>query len=264
MKRENTRIFAISDLHLPGGEDKSMDLFGPHWQGHFDKIREDWIRRVEETDVVLIPGDISWAMRLEDALLDLRLLGALPGHKVLIKGNHDYWWNALGKVRAALPPGMHAIQNDAVSLGGFVFCGSRGWNMPEVEDEQGDNLKIYRRELARLELSLSAARRLSDSASLIALCHFPPCGSRGEDSPVTELLERYGVSDAVYGHLHGPACAFGFSGLKNGVRYWFASCDCVGFSLVELTVASVPSVGADPAAETKTQRGENRSGPISS
>ena len=235
MKRENARIFAISDLHLPGGDDKSMDLFGAHWQGHFEKVSDDWVRRVGAEDIVLIPGDISWAMRLEDAMDDLLAIGKLPGRKVFIKGNHDFWWNALSRVRAALPPDMHALQNDALELGGVVFGGSRGWNAPGVEDERGQNLKIYQRELVRLELSLSAARCLNEHAPLIALCHFPPCGSRGEDSPVTELLERYGASDVVYGHLHGPACAYGFTGSKNNVRYWFASCDCVGFSLVELT-----------------------------
>ncbi len=231
---EHPRLFAISDLHLPGGDDKSMDLFGPHWLRHFDKVREDWLSRVGGGDIVLIPGDISWAMRLEDAVPDLLAIGALPGTKVMIKGNHDFWWSSLSRVRAALPAKTHVIQNDALRLGGLVFCGSRGWTPPGDGDEGPENRRIYERELARLEMSLTAARKLSPDGRLVALCHFPPFGSRGEDSPVSLLLERYRAHDVVYGHLHGVGCPAGFTGERNGVRYWFASCDCVGFSLVEL------------------------------
>jgi predicted phosphohydrolase len=112
---DSPRVFAISDLHLPGGSDnKSMDLFGARWQAHFHQIKEDWMSRVGDEDIVLIPGDISWAMRLEDAREDLDAIGSLPGIKVLIKGNHDYWWNSISRVRAALPARMYALQNDAV------------------------------------------------------------------------------------------------------------------------------------------------------
>ena len=232
---ESPRVFAISDLHLPGGSDnKSMDLFGVRWQAHFHQIKEDWMSKVGEGDIVLIPGDISWAMRLEDALEDLHAIGRLPGSKVLIKGNHDYWWSAISRIRAALPQGVYALQNDAVALGGLVFCGTRGWNQPGSESEDPQEQKIYQRELARLELSLKEGRKLDPTGPLTALCHYPPLSGRGEDTPVTALLQRYGVRDAVFGHLHGYACTAGFSGLKNGVRYWFASCDCVDFKLIRL------------------------------
>lgn len=231
---EAPRIFAISDLHLPGGVDKAMDLFGEHWQGHFGKISEDWLAKVGEGDIVLIPGDISWAMRLEDALFDLRAIGELPGHKIIIKGNHDFWWSSLTRVREALPAGFTALQNDAVLLGDTVFCGSRGWSLPGNEENSPEDRKLFLRELIRLRLSLQAAQRIRGNRRLVALCHFPPLNGRGEDSEVTALLEEYQVQDVVYGHLHGPACAAGFSGVKNGIRYWFASCDCVGFRLQEI------------------------------
>ena len=231
---EAPRIFAISDLHLPGGDDKSMDLFGQHWQDHFDKIREDWIQRVRPQDLVLLPGDISWAMRLEDAVPDLLAIGNLPGTKVMIKGNHDYWWSSLIRVRAALPDHFFAVQNDAVLIGETLVCGARGWTMPGGDDNQPDTERIYNRELIRLELSLQQAQRKRTDQRLVVMCHFPPCNSRGDDSPVTQLMEQYGADDVVYGHLHGPACASGFSGQKNKVRYWFASCDCVQFRLQEL------------------------------
>lgn len=232
---EPARVFAISDLHLPGGDDKSMDLFGSHWQDHFEKIALDWVRKVSPNDLVLLPGDISWAMRLEDALPDLAAIGRLPGRKVMIKGNHDFWWSSLSRVRASLPAGFYAVQNDALVLDDYTICGSRGWNLPGNEPDDEDNQKIYQRELIRLELSLQTAQRVGQGKRLMVMCHFPPCSARGEDSQVTRLLERYGASDVVFGHLHGPACASGFSGIKNGIRYWFASCDCVQFQLLELT-----------------------------
>lgn len=231
---ESSRIFAISDLHLPGGEDKSMDLFGSHWEGHFLKISHDWKKRVRPHDTVLIPGDISWAMRLEDAVNDLQAIAALPGSKIIIKGNHDFWWSSISRVRACLPEGIFALQNDAVLVNDTVFCGTRGWNAPGSSEYGLEAEKIYQRELIRLELSLSSAQKLRDGRRLVALCHFPPVFSKGEDSAVTALLENHQVDDVVYGHLHGASCSNAFTGVKNGVRYWFTSCDCTDFSLVQL------------------------------
>ena len=124
------RIFAIGDLHLPGGDQKPMDVFGPHWSGHFERICEDWRARVSEDDVVLLPGDFSWALHLEDALPDLEAVGRLPGSKVMIKGNHDLWWTSLTKLRSALPDGIVALQHSACDLGECVVCGTRGWSFP--------------------------------------------------------------------------------------------------------------------------------------
>ena len=120
-------IFAIGDLHLPGGDTKPMDVFGSHWENHFERISRDWCARVGGEDVVLLPGDLSWAMQLEAALADLRLIGALPGKKLILRGNHDYWWSSLTQLRARLPEGMFAIQNDACEVGGVVFCALITW-----------------------------------------------------------------------------------------------------------------------------------------
>ena len=110
------RVYAISDLHLLGGSDKSMSVFGSHWNGHFKRIGEDWRDRVTPEDLVLLPGDLSWAMKLEDALEDIALVAALPGRKVISRGNHDYWWNSISRVRDALPQDMYALQNDALNI----------------------------------------------------------------------------------------------------------------------------------------------------
>ena len=139
-------LFAIGDLHLPGGEEKPMDIFGDHWENHFAHIAADWRARVKDGDVVLIPGDISWAMQLERAVPDLQKIGALPGRKVLIKGNHDYWWHGIGRIRAALPENMFALQNDSVKFGDTVFCGSRAWCVPGSPDFGEADEKIFKRE----------------------------------------------------------------------------------------------------------------------
>ena len=155
-------IYAIGDLHLPGHQEKPMNVFGDHWDRHFDVIRENWLSMVSPEDVVLIPGDISWAMQLEEARDDLMQIAALPGRKLLLRGNHDYWWNSISKVRALLPENMYAIQNDALALDGVVYCGTRGWNIPgEGQPTDPQDVKIFQRELLRLEMSLQQAEKLA-------------------------------------------------------------------------------------------------------
>lgn len=223
-------VFAIGDLHLPGGDDKSMAVFGAHWQGHWEKIASDWRDRVQEQDVVLIPGDISWAMQLENALPDLRQIGALPGRKILLRGNHDYWWGSITRVREALPAGMYALQNDAMEMDGITFCGSRGWTKPQSE-EAGEDARLYARELLRLRLSLEQARRLSPQGLLIAMTHFPPVGESGKRTPVSDMMREFGVDHVVYGHLHGASLKSAFTGVLDGVRYHFVACDGLDFRM---------------------------------
>lgn len=227
------RIFAIGDLHLPGGDDKPMQVFGAHWEGHWDKIRADWRQRVTPEDIVLIPGDISWAMYLEDATPDLLSIGEMPGRKILLRGNHDYWWGAITRVRDALPAGMYALQNDALLLDGIAFCGSRGWTNPQGSEE-GEDARLYARELIRLRISLERARQIQPEGRLIALTHFPPLGDGGARTPVSDMMREFGVSDVVYGHLHGASIRGAFTGLADGVRYHFVSCDGLGFRLYQL------------------------------
>ena len=223
-------VYAISDLHLPAGQ-KPMDIFGPHWIGHFDRIRADWRERVKPEDTVLLPGDLTWAMRLEDAAEDLQSIGELPGRKILLRGNHDYWWSSIGRVRRALPEGMFALQNDAMLLDGRLYAGTRGWTLPGPDAAEED-LKIYRRERMRLEMSLKCARRLSEDALITALLHYPPLT---DDEPgFSDILEAYGVTDCVYGHLHGPAIYGAVRGLRGSVRYHQVSCDGLDFRLYAL------------------------------
>lgn len=223
-------IYAISDLHLPAGNDKPMDIFGEHWERHFDRICEDWINRVKAEDIVLLPGDLSWAMHLEDARQDLDAIGNLPGKKIITRGNHDYWWSSIGRVRDRLKDNMFALQNDALFLDGYVFAGTRGWILPTDEVAEDDK-RIFRRELKRLEMSLDHARRLSDDAELICMLHYPPLSDSMRSTEVTAILGAYRCSHVVYGHLHGSALCGAFRGVSDGITYHQVSCDGLGFRM---------------------------------
>ena len=224
-------IRALGDLHLPGGHDKSMDVFGDHWRGHAERIERAWTELVEPDDWVLVPGDISWAMRLGEALCDLRWLGGLPGRKVILRGNHDYWWSSVSKVRAALPGDSFALQNDAVDTGGPVIAGTRGWRLPGSDGWDPDSDPRYvRRELGRLRMSLEAASKAADGRPVIAITHYPPTQG-GRATEFTDLMAEYAVSLCVYGHLHSAGdwppdvdCEVG------GVPCLLASADYAGFS----------------------------------
>ena len=223
-------VYAIADLHLPAKQ-KPMDVFGEHWRDHFQRIREDWLARVAAEDLVLLPGDISWAMQLEEAMDDLRSIAALPGTKLLLRGNHDYWWSSIGRVRRAIGEGMLALQNDSVLIDGRLYAGSRGWTLPGPEFSE-DDLRIYNRERLRLEMSLQHARRRDEQAPITAVMHYPPLT---DDEPgFSDILERYGVTDCVYGHLHGPAIYGAVRGQRGSVRYHQVSCDGLGFKLYQL------------------------------
>ncbi len=221
-------VWAISDLHLPAHQ-KPMDIFGPHWKDHFERISADWIDRVRPEDVVLLPGDLSWAMRLEEAREDLGRIGALPGTKILLRGNHDYWWSSIGRVRRMLPEGSYAIQNDSLCLNGLLFAGSRGWQIPGEPEGDSDDARIYRRERQRLEMSLRSARARSATAPLIAMMHYPPRTEASEG--FSDLLKCYGAEDVVYGHLHGAGLAGAIRGEVDGLRYHQVSCDGLDFRL---------------------------------
>ena len=155
------KVFAISDLHLSLNNPKPMNVFGPVWEGYEQKIFEDWKKKVGEEDLVLLAGDFSWAMKLEEAKVDFDLIKDLPGKKIIIRGNHDYWWSSISAVRKMLPKDIYAIQNDAIKFENIIVCGTRGWTVSEngkfasEEDE-----KIFKREVIRLDLTLKSAKKL--------------------------------------------------------------------------------------------------------
>ncbi len=228
-------VFGISDLHLSFGTDKPMDVFGPHWQGHAAKMAANWDATVGPEDIVLCPGDLSWAMTLDEAQADLSWIGARPGKKILGRGNHDYWWSGIGKVRAALPPNCWALQNDAIDMGEVVIAGSRLWSGPHALDFKAQDQKIYDRELARLELSLKHAQKIADGKPIIASVHYPPFGAKGQPTHFVPLLHEYGVTLCVYGHLHGHHSHRSASqGQIDGINYKLIACDYLNFAPIEL------------------------------
>lgn len=195
------RLFAIADPHLSRVDTKPMTVFGQAWDGHPRAFFDGWRSVVGDDDIVLVPGDISWAMRLPDALADLHDIAALPGRKVLLRGNHDYWWPSITKLRNALPAGMFAVQNDALALDGVVVSGTRGWNTPGSHGFAEEDQRIYQRELDRLALSLAAGRKLEGHYRVVML-HFPPTNVRLEPSGFTQLIEEYRPDALVFGHVH--------------------------------------------------------------
>lgn len=209
-----------------------MDIFGPHWANHFERIREDWLARVKADDVVLLPGDLSWAMHFEEAQEDLEQIGALPGRKLLLRGNHDYWWSSIGRVRRLLPEGSYALQNDSLLIDGRLYAGSRGWQIPAEPEGDSDDARIYRRERQRLEMSLRSARERSADAPLIVMMHYPPRSESQEG--FADLLRAYGAEHVVYGHLHGAGLAGAIDGELDGLIYHQVSCDGLGFRLKQI------------------------------
>jgi uncharacterized protein len=227
-------IYVIGDLHLSHGQDKPMDLFGDQWESHPEKIMENWNRVVEPGDLVVIAGDISWAMRLTEAALDFKWLESLAGTKLLIKGNHDYWWSSISKVRAALPPSIYALQNDHFHWKEYAICGTRGWICPGEEGfSSEDDQKIYLREVERLRLSLESAVN-AGLKKIVVVLHFPPFNRKSQPSAFTDLLEEFGVEICAFGHIHDDGREYIFQGLREGVSYRFAAADGISFTPLRL------------------------------
>lgn len=242
-------IWALSDPHLAfGNPEKTMELFGPTWKSYPENIEKKWNVCVSAEDLVLIPGDISWAMKMEEALVDLEWVDKLPGQKLIIRGNHDYWWPSSAKLKKILPPSISFIHNSVYSWNGVDFAGSRLWDTVEYsfdqyiefqenpkakapvnrEDELEKNEKIFARELERLERSLKQLP--SKTNKRIALTHYPPIGADLSSSKASTLLEQYEVDICVFGHLHNVRANSLPFGKARGVEYVFASCDYLGFA----------------------------------
>ena len=229
------KVFAISDLHLSGCNPKPMDIFGAGWEGHFEKIKNDWREKVTDDDIVLIGGDTSWGQKLEEGMFDVNSLAPLAGRKVFVRGNHDYWWNGITRVRNTAADGSFTfLQNDCVKFGNVIVAGSRGWACPGSSDFGEHDMAIYLREAERFKLAFQAAEKVREEGDiLIALMHYPPCTVKGEDTLFTELFEKNGVNKVVFGHLHG-SYYYPFRFEKGGIEYRLTSCDKVKFSLVQI------------------------------
>ena len=230
-------IYAISDLHMSVANPKPMDIFGLKWANYLDKIKEDWLKKVTEEDVVLISGDISWAMTTPDAMKDFEYFKQLPGKKVFIRGNHDYWWKSITRLREMMPENCFLLQNDAIRLGNVVICGSRAWVTPGSPDYSKTDEKIYLREIERLRMAFYRVNELREEGDkLICMLHFPPFNVRREDNEITSMLEQNKVDVVVYGHLHGKESRADKLLVKNGSPYYLTSCDLVDNKLVKIEI----------------------------
>lgn len=228
-------IYSISDLHLSGKSDKPMDVFGAGWENHFEKIKADWRLKVSDEDIVLICGDVSWGTFLEEGLYDLQSLKELKGKKIFIRGNHDYWWNGITKLREAAPDDtFFFLQNDCVKFGNIVICGSRGWSCPGSSDYTEHDEKLYRRESERFKLCFNQVEKVREEGDrLLAMIHYPPFSAKSPETLFTKMFEEYGVEKVIFGHIHGDNY-FPFRTVRNGIEYILTSCDKVGFSLQKI------------------------------
>lgn len=225
------RVFAISDLHLALAEDKPMDIFGSGWENYMQRIRENWQQTIKQDDLVLLPGDISWATYLDNAGPDFRFIEDLPGKKIISKGNHDYWWTTHSKLTKFLNrenlASITFLQNNAFFFEDLAIVGTRGWKSPEDDGFTAEDQKIYLRELERLKLSLKQTEGFDGKR--IAMLHYPPYTAKDRPNGFAEILESFRVEICIYGHLHGKKCQNAVEGFMGGVNYRLVSSDHLAF-----------------------------------
>ncbi len=224
-------VYAVGDLHLSGSQNKTMDMFGENWVGHWNKIQESWLSVVEEGDTVLIPGDISWAMYLEEVIPDLNEIGLLPGKKILLKGNHDYWWQSLNKINAVLPSSIKLLQNNCIDIGDEIICGTRGWSVPGSSEFLEQDRKIYLREVERLRLSISSVK---EDKEIIVIMHYPPYNDKCEFNEFINVLMEYDIKRVLFGHIHGTGLWNLKEGNIFGIDFSCVSCDYLNFKLKKI------------------------------
>ncbi len=233
-------IFVIGDLHLSFHENKPMSIFGENWKGHEEKIKKDWIEKVKENDLVVLPGDFSWSTYLKDTYKDFSYLNKLPGKKMLLKGNHDYWWTTLTSMRKFLEENrfknIDFIYNTAYEYENYIIAGTRGW----IQSEEEQDVKLLQREMARLELSLKEAATLKENTQkeILVFLHYPPMThaniEKKEISAWIEIMKQYDVKRCYYGHLHSLSIKDAIEGNYDGIELKLVSADRLDFKLLKI------------------------------
>lgn len=226
-------IYALGDLHLSFGVDKPMDVFGEAWGNYTEKIKVNWNKTVSEDDLVIIPGDISWATYIEDAYLDFKFINELNGKKVILKGNHDFWWTTLSKMDKFLNESgfdtIRILNNTAIEFEDTAICGTRGWW--DKDGQSPEDEKILDREKKRLILALEEAKKLKKSRIVVGI-HYPPADSENLGSDFLEIMKEYKVQTCVYGHLHSFAHKKAINGEFEGINLKLVSGDFLDFTPV--------------------------------
>lgn len=224
-------IYAISDLHLAISINKPMDVFGRRWNNYMQKIEENWNKVVGEEDYVLLPGDISWVTYLKEAYLDFKFIDNLNGKKIISKGNHDYWWTTLSKLRKYIDENnfksITFLNNNSIKIEDIVVCATRGWKCPNEDGFTREDKKIYDREVQRLKLSLESVE--DKESEKYVMIHFPPFNSKKEKNELIELMIEHNVKKCFYGHLHGRGFQKSFEGMMQGINFKLISADYLNF-----------------------------------
>lgn len=219
-------IFVIGDLHLSFGTQKPMDIFSG-WQDHWQRIEKNWRRLVKDTDTVVIPGDVSWGLTLDEAQPDFRFIQSLPGRKIISKGNHDYWWQTAKKLQEFLDKNgfdtISFLHNNSFEVENYIICGTRGWIF---ENGQQQDEKVILREAGRLKASLDYMD--SDKEKIVFL-HYPTIYQEQRANHIINTLKQYNIKRCFYGHLHGKTINYAFNGVSDGIKYKLISADAIDF-----------------------------------
>ena len=238
-------IYAIGDLHLSLNKEKPMDIFGGNWKNHAQKIKENWINTVQDNDLVILPGDFSWEMHLKDMYNDFAYLNELPGKKLLLKGNHDYWWTTLAKMREFLQENkfenIDFVYNNSYLFEDKIIAGTRGWALNDTENSD----KMNHREEERLKLSLQSGVDNFGDKEIICIMHYPPIIEENKNdaknqsknlkvSNYVQIMKEYNVKTCLYGHLHGESHKEAFEGIIEGINFKLVSSDYLDFKLYKV------------------------------
>ncbi len=232
-------IYIIGDLHLSFSTNKPMDIFGDNWEKHEEKIKENWIKKVSQEDTVIIPGDFSWATYLEDTCSDFEYLNSLPGNKILLKGNHDYWWTTVTSMKKFLKENnfenIEFLYNNSFLVENKIIVGTRGWINTNKSQE---TIKILKRENARLELSIkSGIKDFGENKEIIVFMHYPPFYKEigiSEEINFIKTMKKYGVKKCYYGHLHGESHKEAIEGIIDDIEFELVSSDYLKFDLIKI------------------------------
>ena len=230
-------IYAIADLHLSFASPKPMDIFGDNWRNHEQKIKDDWIKKVTDKDLVLLPGDFSWAIDLEETYKDFEYLNSLSGKKIMLKGNHDYWWNSLKKLNEYMEKNdfkdISFLYNNSYEFEENIIVGTRGWVLNSNEEE---DKKILNRELLRLELSITdGIKKYGEDKDIIVCMHYPPTNKNLlEKSEFMKIMQKYNVKKCIYGHLHGESHSEAVEGNIGKIELKLVSADYLNFKLTKI------------------------------
>ena len=233
-------IYTIGDLHLSFKNPKPMNIFGNNWENHEEKVKQDWQNKVKPEDTVIHPGDFSWAMHLKDTLPDFKYLDSLPGKKIMLKGNHEYWWTTPTNMKNFLIGNgfynIDFIQNNSIKVENKIICGTRGWAISETETE--NNKKILNREVIRLELSIKDAietnKNYENKLEIIAFMHYPPIIKQNLNTEFIKILKKYEIKKCYYAHLHGKSIEEAIEANVQGIEFKLVSSDALDFKLLRI------------------------------